>query len=289
MNAKEKKNGEVRLFVLISALVALIMVFLMVMIFERKGNSVTNVNETNTPVAKRAAREGKGTAYTHRLVWDINKAVANKDNALLGQSVQAIRSDLPNMVPELIWLLNHGEIDAREIAAQLLAEHGSQEAVAVLIDKYQNTTDENLRRNLQQSILSIRSDDSIPEFVRYFEPEAIDGIRKLAELVLAQHGTPAVVDQLDRLYDSTDDIFVRRSVFSAIRNIRNPEAVRALREKADLRSQSRDKLEMYVDALVNIKTDDALSVLRSLETDPDPVRQAVGKEAISEIQTNGDQ
>ena len=216
----------------------------------------------------------------HELVGQLSNALATKNSALLQASVEKIRADLDGMVPELKWVLKNGGRDARETAATLLAERGSQEAVAALIEVYQTTDDDTLRRNIEQIILKVRSDESIEQFLTYFEPDAPGGITKLAELVLAQHGTPRVVEEIDRVYDATDQLSTRRAVAVVFRNLHNPGAIPVLKQKVTMREQPREKLEMYADALGSIRTEEALDILRSLVADADPVRRTIGQEAL---------
>lgn len=223
----------------------------------------------------------RGTSQVRReLINELSRAVAEKDTVLLKATVDKIRADIDETVPELSVLLKNGQRDAKETAAMLLAEQGSRAAVTAILDEYRTTDDDVLRSNLEQTILKIRSDESIQVFINYFEPTAPGDLRKLAELVLADNGTPRAIEELDRFYDSTEDISAHRSIGIVMRNLHNPEGAPFLAQKLAIRIQSREKLEIYADALKSIGTQQAIGVLQSLARDSDPVRQAVGREAL---------
>ena len=254
---------------------------------EEPGEPVENTTLQRPRESQVELRKGTKTTSSihdirHQLVGELSKALTTKNSMLLQASIEKIRADLDGMVPELIWLIKNGERDAREAAATLLAERGSQEAVAALIEVYQTTDDDTFRPNIEQIILKIRSDESIEEFLTYFEPNTPGGITKLAELVLAQHGTSRVVEEIDRLYDATDELSTRRAISAVFRNLHNPAAIAVLKQRVAMRERPRDKVEMYADALKSIRTEEALAILRSLAADPDPMRQAVGREAVGE-------
>ncbi len=219
-------------------------------------------------------------------VINIDSAVRTKDTALLRKSIGTIRSNFPLAVSDLVLLLNRGESDVKEIAGELLAEEGSNLAVEALITEYLRTDDDNTRSNLQTSILAVRSDQSINTFSKYFGPDSPGGVRRLSELVLAAQGSPAVVNALDSLYDSSDDIVVHRSIANVMRHIQNPLSDETLARKLDDKSQSVEKMEMYVDALLSINTPNARSRLKSLSEEQDAVRSRLGVEAMLQITAN---